>query len=316
MLPVYQMVIPTPYPVGPVNAYLIKGDPITLVDVGPDMPQAYKVLRDMLSSLDCRIEDIKRIVITHSHPDHCGLAAQVAKEANAVVLIHSLEESKLSGEPNFFKERISFVLETGIPPEVIQEIMADRDKLPHPSVQGVHTRLINGGESIDFDGGELQVMHLPGHSPGHLCLYNPEQKFLFSGDFLLPHITPNPLMEPDHDKPGCRLPALKQYLSGLDTLEKMDIAMVFPGHGGTFNDFNSVINVGRRHHNAQFERIKDKLRAGELNAFQLSRTIYPGLRGWQVFLGLSEIQAHLDLLVEKGQINCSQSQGVNYYSIS
>jgi len=157
-------------------------------------------------------------------------------------------------------------------------------------------------------------MHFPGHSPGHLCLYDPEQKFFFSGDFLLPHITPNPLMEPDHDKPGRRLPALKQYLSGLDALEKLDIAMVFPGHGGTFNDFRSVINVGRRHHQSQFARIKDKLKSGGLNAFQLSRAIYPGLKGWEIFLGLSEILAHLDLLVEKGEINCSQIQEVIYYS--
>ncbi|WP_347490818.1 MBL fold metallo-hydrolase [Desulfoscipio sp. XC116] len=314
MLPVYQLAIPTPYAVGPVNAYLIKSDPITLIDIGPDTPRADKFLRNMLASLDCRVEDIKRIVVTHSHPDHCGLAAQVAKAAGAAVLIHPLEESKLMGEPDYFRERLPFIVETGVPAEVVQEIIGERDKLPHPSVKGVHTKPMSGGETIEFDGGALKIMHFPGHSPGHLCLYAPEQKFFFSGDFLLPHITPNPLMEPDHDKPGSRLPALKQYLAGLDTLEKLEIAMVFPGHGGTFNDYRSVINVGRRHHRSQFARIKDKLKMGELSAYQISKAMYPDLKGWEIFLGLSEILAHLDLLVEKGRINCSNRQGVNYYS--
>lgn len=314
LLPVYQLVIPTPYPVGPVNAYLIKSDPITIIDAGPDTPQAGKFLREMLASLDCRIEDIKRIVITHAHPDHCGLMAQIAGAASADVFIHHLEEDKLNLKPDYYKEWLPFVVETGVPADVLREVAGIRDKLPHPSVQGLHTKQVSGGESITFDRGELKIMHFPGHSPGHLCLYDPEQKFFYSGDFLLPHITPNPLMEPDREKPGRRLPSLRQYLSGLDELEKLNVTMVLPGHGGTFNDYNSVINVGRRHHQSQFARIKDKLQAGELNAFQISRAMYPDLKGWDIFLGLSEVVAHLDLLVEKGQLNCSPKQGVNYYS--
>jgi len=315
LLSVYQIVIPTPYPVGPVNTYLIKNDPITMIDVGPDTPQAYKALQHMFESMDCRIEDIKRIVVTHSHPDHCGLAEQIAGVSKATVLIHPLEEGKIKGKQDFYKERMPSILETGIPADVLQEMIGEKDMLPEPALKGVQTKLMSGGESISFDGGELNIMHFPGHSPGHLCAYDSEQKLFFSGDFLLPHITPNPLMEPDHDKLGTRLPSLKQYLSGLNVLEKLAVTMVFPGHGGTFNDYFSVINVARRHHQEQFERIKTNLQSGEQNTYQLCKAIYPGLKRFGTALGLSEILAHLDLLVEKGEINCSKKQGVNYYSM-
>lgn len=313
MLPVYQIIIPTPYAVGPVNIYLIKSDPITLIDVGPDNSKAEKTLRSMLESLGVNIKDIERIIITHSHPDHCGLAAKIAAEANASILVHGFEQKNFMGEQNYFKDRMRFIIETGIPAEVMQKVIKEKNNLP-PTLKNINTEAVLGNEILTFANGELHLLHLPGHSPGHLCLYDPNQKNFFSGDFLLPHITPNPFMEPDPEHPGQRLPALKQYLSGLDKVEKLDINFVLPGHGGVFNDCKSVIDTGRCHHKAQFNRIKEKLRANELNSYQISKDFYPNLKGWEIFLGLSEVQAHLDLLVEKQEISCFNKQGVNYYS--
>jgi len=315
VLTVYQIIVPTPYAVGPVNVYLIKDKPVTLVDVGPDTSKAEKALRGMLAALEVNIRDIERIIITHSHPDHCGLAAKVAGETGATVLVHTLEERKLKGEHDYFKERMQVLVETGIPAGVVQEITDERDNVPPPTLEGVKSLEMSGSETLEFAGGELRVIHLPGHSPGHICLYDPAQKNFFSGDFLLPHITPNPLMEPDPERPGRRLPALKQYLEGLDAVEKLPVNMILPGHGGVFNDCQGVIDVGRRHHRFQFDRIKEKIRAKELNAYQLSKEIYPNLKGWEIFLGLSEVLAHLDLLVERQEINCTNRQGVNYYTL-
>jgi glyoxylase-like metal-dependent hydrolase (beta-lactamase superfamily II) len=92
LLAVYQLPVPTPYAVGPVNVYLIKNDPVTLIDVGPGTAKAGEVLKDMLSSLGVGIKEVKRIIITHAHPDHCGLAADIAGDSNATVFIHRLEE--------------------------------------------------------------------------------------------------------------------------------------------------------------------------------------------------------------------------------
>ena len=315
MLSVYEIVIPTPYPVGPVNAYLIKNDPITLIEIGPDTKEAAKTLHHMLDLLGCNITDIKRILITHYHPDHCGMVRDVAQESGAEVFIHPLDAAKITNRHDFYGERMPFILATGIPKSVLQEVIGDKDELPEPSLAGVRTTLVKGGEKLLFDGGELQIMHFPGHSPGHLCAYDQEQKYFFSGDFLLPHITPNPLMEPNQDNPQTRLPSLKQYLTGIDILSDMEIKMVFPGHGGVFNDYQQVIKVARRHHQEQFARIKELLKSGEMNTYQLCMAIYPGLKKFGISLGLSEVLANLDFMVESNLIGYTLKQGVNYYYI-
>lgn len=314
MLSVYQLIIPTPYKVGPVNTYLIKNRPVTLVDAGADTPEAHKKLTGMLPLLGVEVDEIERIVLTHSHHDHSGLAAGIASRSGAEVLAHHLEMARLTGEDDYIQARIPFVMETGIPAEWLRDMLGERDKLPKTDLRGVRVREVQGGETLDFDGGELHLLHLPGHSPGHLCLYNPGQKLFFSGDFMLPHITPNPLMEPDPRRPGRRLPALKQYLRGLEQVEQMDIAVVFPGHGGCFTDHLGVINTVRYHHRKQVCKILDRMQGRELNTFQLSREIYPTLKGWDIFLGLSEIQAHLDLLADQQVVYPDRRDGVVYYS--
>ena len=313
MLSLYQIIVPTPYAVGPVNVYVIKNDPLTLIDAGPNTDRAARVLNGMLIALGINVKEIKRIVITHAHPDHSGLASDLAQESGAAVLMHPWELKKMDKTTDFIKERLPFAIEAGIPQNVMAEMYGERDKLPRPTVDNCKVEKVKDHDILKFDEGELQVLHLPGHSPGHLCLYDQTQKIFISGDFLLPHITPNPLIEPDPESPGQRLPTLKQYLTGLDKVERLNIGMVCPGHGGVFNDYRGAINVARRHHESQFKTILSKLNGQQLNSYELSKAVYPNLKGWDIFLGLSEIQAHLDLLVERGAISLSKEKGVIYY---
>src|SRR6187397_3125944 len=90
--------IPTPFYVGDVNVYLIKKDPVTLIDVGPKTDAAAKALREKLMSHGVKFSDVRRIVLTHAHEDHCGLAKRVRDEAkDAEVLIHEWETGHLFG---------------------------------------------------------------------------------------------------------------------------------------------------------------------------------------------------------------------------
>jgi len=295
--------------------YLINNEPVTLIDAGPNTSEASKVLKRFLSSIGLDIKDIQRIIITHAHPDHCGLVPEIVRISGAPVYMHPLEGRRFSGDVMFYKERLPFAIEAGIPMEVLKEMAGEQNNIPQPGLNDVKTRELNDGDEVLFDKGKLLSYHLPGHSPGHICLYGTNKKNFFSGDFLLPHITPNPVVEPDSDNPGRRLPTLKQYLNGLDLLEKMEISLVCPGHGGVFNDYLRVIEVGRRHHRLQNNRIMDKLKERALSTFQLSMEMYPGLEGWEIFLGLSEVQAHLDYLLEKNKLSLYKKQGIAYYSI-
>lgn len=313
MLPVYQLSIPTPYPVGPVNVYLIKSDPITLIDIGPDTPEGKKKLREGLKSLGVDLAQIKRVLLTHSHPDHCGLAAWISHESGAAIYAHPHEIRRITGASDHVKERMPLIMQSGLPGDKMAEIEGDTDKLSRPNLDSQKVEPLHGGESLDFASDKLQVIHIPGHAPGHLCFLDSQYGYFFSGDFLLPHITPNPIMEPDPDNPSHRLPVLEQYIAGLQAAEKMDIKLVWPGHGGVFNDYNRVIKEGYAHHQMQFEKIKKALHTQRKSSYQITDIIYPALKGWNIFMGLSEIQAHLDYLFSQGELQGELQDGVMYY---
>ncbi|MCL2335982.1 MAG: MBL fold metallo-hydrolase [Firmicutes bacterium] len=313
MLRVYQITLPTPYRVGPVNIYVIKNRPVTLIDTGADTPEAYKVLRHMLALLNVDINDIERLLITHSHPDHAGMAAKIAALSGAVTMSHEIEFQKMAKFEEIIGERVPYLLEMGIGLEELQVIQDDRNEMPGVNMAVEKVRTLTDGDWLEFDEGALQVLHLPGHSPGHLCFYSPEQKFFFSGDFMISHISPNPLLEPDPDHPGRRLPTLGQYLDGLKQVEKLDISVVFPGHGGVFSDYHGVIAGVREHHEQQVNLILNRLKGGELNVYQLCRKVYSGIHGWSVFLGLSEIQANLDWMMEYRLVRSNKRDGIVYY---
>lgn len=313
MLPVYQLSIPTPYPVGPVNIYLIKSRPYTLIDVGPDTLRAKNMVESGLRGLGVSLREIGRVMITHSHPDHCGLLNWIREYSGAELIMRDYECAKLTGAYDYLKDRVPLVLETGITSSAMEEIMGDRDKLSMSHIREEWVKVVEDGDSFSFEDGVLKVLHFPGHCPGHICPWDPEGGNFFAGDFLLPHITPNPLLEADPRNPSKRVPGLSQYLSGLDRLEQMDVSVVWPGHGGVFNDYRSVIEQGRRHHERQCSTIMGILEKRRFNAFELSQILYPNLRGWEIFLGISEIQAHLDLLVSQSKLWTKRQENIVYY---
>lgn len=314
MLPVYHIPLPTPYPVGPVNVYLIFSEPYTLIDAGPDTGEARMVLQEALAARGLSVGDLKRVILTHSHSDHSGLAEWLHSVSGAQVFIHPIELARMLEPKNFFEERMAFLTETGAPQAVIQQMLAARDSLPMPTVSADSVVELTGGEELSFAEGTLKAYHLPGHAPGHICLYDPEEGNFFSGDFLLPHITPNPLVEFDPECPEKRIHTLSIYLEGLNRVNELAVETVWPGHGEAFGDHHQLIASYYEHHENRLNYLRELLRShAELSVFQLSQLVYPDLNGFDIFLGLSEIQAHLDVLQERGLVCSREREKVFYY---
>jgi glyoxylase-like metal-dependent hydrolase (beta-lactamase superfamily II) len=301
--------------VGTVNAYLIYTPPFTLIDPGPDIPQTRRVLNENILNLGLSLDQINRVVITHAHTDHCGLAQWVHELSGAKIYLHPYEWQKVTGNYDFFQERLPFLLEMGIPDDVLLKLVNNKDILPPPYITKDSLVEVIEGEDLFFETGMFKILHFPGHAPGHLCLYDPEEKSLLSGDFLLPHITPNPLLEPDPENKTRRAPSLRQYTVGLTRLEKMNLKKAWPGHGEVIENVPELLRSFQEHHLNRFKTILNLLSPDKkLNIYQICQLLYPGLQGFEIFLGLSEIQAHLDVLVEKKQVIAWLQGTVFFYS--
>jgi len=315
-LNIFRIKVHTPYPIGPVNTYLIKSAPYTLIDTGPDTDEARKTLTEGLAKAGVTPEQIDRVILTHSHTDHSGLAKWLNSISGAQILVHRLEFRKMQPGYDFYKERIPFLLETGLSGPELDEIINDVDPVPAPILPESGFRLVEGGELLEFSDRKLRTVYVPGHSSGHIGLHDEDNQIFFAGDFVLKRITPNPLMEPREPDLQERLPVLSQYLASLETFASTPVKLVLPGHGKLIEGNRETAEKAVRHHKNRLDYYLKLINDREITAWQLMRLAFPGIGGFEgLFMAISEVIAHLDYLVSSGVVDTSKREGVYYYRL-
>src|ERR1044071_5965569 len=191
--------LPTPFYIGPVNVYLIAEDPVTLIDTGPKTKEANQALLEGLRKARIHITDIRRIVLTHAHEDHCGLARSVRDQAkNAEVLVHAWETGHRVGRLEYEEHR-QLLVRAGVPPEEIETMRRMYEgvrALADALEDDEHTELKDEME-LEFATGSLRVVHTPGHTPGSCSFLREADRTVIAGDCVLKRITPNPVLSPD-----------------------------------------------------------------------------------------------------------------------
>jgi glyoxylase-like metal-dependent hydrolase (beta-lactamase superfamily II) len=308
-----KIVVPTPYAVGPANVYVFPDEPTTLFDCGPNTPATENALFLGLAAMGVAPEQIARIAISHAHPDHYGLAPRLREMSAARILVGELDLPKLR-DRSMLVATGRLLLQEGMPMEELVEMGERERKLGSQILPDVDDASgLRGGDRLRFDGFELEVLHLPGHTAGHICLYHRESGILFSGDTLLLDISPNPLIEPDPMDPTERRRSLVEYLESLDRLSELRLSTVFPGHGPPIEDPAVVIEEMRAHHRRRTHTLAEMLDAPGKSAWQLANELFPRLHGFDNFLAVSEVVAHMDLLVDRSVAQPVARKGVTYY---
>ena len=309
--------IPTPFYVGDVNVYLIKEDPLTLIDVGPKTPEAAAALRRELGKHGVKFSDVRRIVLTHAHEDHCGLAKQVRDEAkNAEIFIHDWETGHLFGRLAH-DERRNLMLRSGVPAKVFDELrgMYEEVSLLTDSLADGDFQSLKDEMELEFDGGSLRVLHTPGHTPGSCSFVREADRTLICGDCVLKRITPNPIVSPDPLAPEKRFKSLAEYLVSLAKLRSYSPTLAYGGHGEAVTDFDEIFHRYVRAIDERQKKVISLVEGNGTTAFEVAKTLFPNSFDHDVhrFLAISESIAHLDYAESEGKIGVEMSGGIEFY---
>lgn len=300
---VHKLQIPTPFPVGPTNAWLIEGRPLTLVDTGPLLPESLAGMEAGLAAHGHRIEDLERLIISHGHIDHFGLSIRLKERSRAQLFLYTDErrmvETFHDTHRRIFARYEELSLRAGFPPDLLAQQRTYFDIFFRLAEDTKVDHVMADGDELDSGIGPLRVVHCPGHTPGSISLYHDGSRTLFSGDNLLRDITTNPFFGGnDQRKVG-----LVYYIPTLENLLAMDLARVLPGHGPEIHDPAALIRRIRRHHTLRGDLILEELRAGgAMTPYQVARALFPRLPATEVWLALADTMGHLEVLEKEGWV--------------
>jgi glyoxylase-like metal-dependent hydrolase (beta-lactamase superfamily II) len=307
--------LPTPFRVGRVNCYVLLERPVTVLDPGTLQPGSLAKLRDLLNSNGRDFDDIEQIIVTHHHADHCGAAAVLAARSDARIVCGLPEVASLV-EPPDVQSRRDLLVRLGVPDASARSLISGTDaavarvvRRPHPSmVAGVRD-----GDVLSAGGRQLRCVVTPGHAAGHLSLWDPAARVLFSGDHLLARIIPVPSLE-DGDRLRRRR-SLVEYLASLSRFVALDPKVVLPGHGRAFTAVDVLAARLRSHSRQRADEIETILRAGPATPFEVARRLQWQPEGARLLLGLAHAQGHLDLLEDAGRVIPESDGGVVTYRL-
>ena len=310
-----QIRLPLPFPrLRSVNAFVIDGtDDLTLIDCGVDSLEGWNALTAGLEVLGHRIGDIRTVIGTHMHVDHIGMAAHVTAESSAQFIMH---EAAVGGLTDYNDWSLTATLHAdvaatnGAPPNDVAEMRESQDRPEWAPPGVVPTDLVADGDRIDVDAGRsLDVMHTPGHDEAHICLIDSRTGVLFSGDHVLPRITPVVLYDPASDQLGT-------YTSSLQRIEGLEIGLTYPAHGTVIERGSLRARQIILHHERRLGGISQELRHGPKTAWEILEAIFrPNLLVFERRLAFSETMAHLAHLVALGEAATFEENGTSYYRL-
>lgn len=306
--------LPLPFPgLDRVNAYLLAGGgDTTLVDCGIYFPDdsddhGWADVEASLEACGVAITDVKKLIVTHSHIDHYGMAGMFVERAGCELWMHGsvIDDLAAYRDPEGTRQRLRELFrDHGVDPEEVEELTKFEDwrgfvsGLVEPQVK------LDGGEEIDIGTRTWEVVYTPGHSRSHICLWSASDRMLISGDHLLPTITPH-----IDFRRGAEDDPLGDFLSSLAVVERLDASLVLPGHGRPFEEGAERARIIARHHDRRLGAILQTIRHEPRSAAEITDEIFgTTLLNFERRLALGEALAHLRYLVKRDEIERSERE--------
>jgi glyoxylase-like metal-dependent hydrolase (beta-lactamase superfamily II) len=308
---VHRLELPTPFQIGPVSCYVLRGEPLTLVDPGPLRGKTRAALDEGLRALGLRVEDVELVVVTHQHHDHAGLAADVVRRSGARLATSPRLAAYLADYEGAMDRddayAVAMMRRHGIDDDV-RGTLDDISRSFRRYGEGAAVDVVVGdGERLAAGGRTFIAYERPGHSPTD-TIFADGDGLLVGGDHLLAKVSSNPIAhvpidDRDPVEVATREPrkALVEYLASMRATAAMDVSVVLPGHGEPFADHRALVATRADMHARRARRI---LRAvdGTRTAADMIGVLWRALPLTQHYLALSEVLGHLDLLSADGVV--------------
>lgn len=297
---VFQLKLPVPFPLKFVASYLVPGENgWTVIDPGFDYTGARDVWELRAAEVGLDLDGgIEKIIVTHLHPDHIGMAKWLHERSEAPVymLEREIANARAVWNPNRDGEEfVRFLIRNGMSEDMARPSAGTTDlgvRIPD------EMRALHPGDEMTVGDGRFRVVHTPGHSDHHFMLHDEGRSLLVAGDHLLLKITPNIGVWP-YTKPK----PLERYMDSLEDLrEVVEAATVLPGHGPIFHDMEGRIAELLAHHEERLDEMRASFDGEPETPFAIARRVFPeNLSPHQLRFALAETLAHLELLADTGR---------------
>lgn len=270
---VFRLRLPLPWPGVPhCNAWAVRsGDGFVLFDTGMHQPGSLEQLERALQMCGLRLEDAKLVVCTHAHSDHYGQAATVVQRAGCELWMHPKHEhmTRMLEDPDAENaRRIEVARQSGVPAEPLRRYAEQRNNRDTGIAALIEPhRPLLPGVLVETDLGQWSVHETPGHSPSHVCLFQPEHRLLISGDHLLGRIS----LYFDY---GHSPDPVGEFLRSLDVVEALDARLCLAGHGRTFTDIHAHIEGNRTLVDERLRRARTAIAQRPRTAFEIVPEVY------------------------------------------
>ena len=320
---------------------LVGTDGVSLVDAGFGTPAATEAMTEQLATIGYEPKDIRRILITHAHPDHIGMAGWIKEQSPDVQIIMLAREWKwiqdrwLDGEA-WTRLSDAWLVKHGVPQEEIDAAheagalsptspaVKPGEKAPDPAPANARQGggrpmfqfgtpvTVQDGDIIEFDGWRMQAVWTPGHTPGHMCIYETNHRLMFTGDHVLPYISPNVSLHADQEGSS----PLAEFRDSLKKVAAFDVARALPAHEFTMADLSARCSVLLHHHDDRLEEVRDAIgTSGPVSTRTISQTVRWNtgpFDDFNIFMkrsALGETLAHLRLLEGEERVRHMENNG-------
>ena len=317
----YRAEIPLPRsPLKSLNSYIIKGEgQFLIIDTGFNREECLEAMNASLRKLGV---DLNRtdIFITHVHVDHIGLAATLARE-NTRIFLNENEARRMGAwydhRTEYWQRVIDVYVANGFAADGARASMASHPAHKYGLKERIDFATVQEGDRIDIGDFHFRCVFTPGHSPGHMCLYEANRKILVAGDHILFDITPNITYWLDMED------ALERYLASLGKVDALEVELVLTGHRRLVHDLHGRVRELQEHHRARLNEIMAALADGEKDVLQIAPHVRWDItaRTWEAFppqqkwFAFGETLAHIRYLEDRGRVRRRVRNGAIKYAL-